>query len=197
LSITGALGLCSDHFVPNVLLLKDRVSFTSTARQGDLAGGLLGMSAGNIGGHQVLIAKLYPVLATVNLIRTHDARLPSRTRKPNLGISSSHSKWSDLRAAALLICAILRSVSFILSPRKKQLVRHCCLLSLGGDSGSFAPGRGRVIEADQTNCESGKLQSSGGRREVRDDTMPIPEYFAASALIVLITLAVAALVKGF
>jgi hypothetical protein len=32
---------------------------------------------------------------------------------------------------------------------------------------------------------------------VRDDAMPMPEYFAASALIVLITLAVAALVKGF
>jgi hypothetical protein len=38
---------------------------------------------------------------------------------------------------------------------------------------------------------------SGGRRAVRDDAMPMPEYFAASALIVLITLAVAALVKGF
>jgi hypothetical protein len=32
---------------------------------------------------------------------------------------------------------------------------------------------------------------------MRDDAMPIPDYFAASALIVLITLAVAALVQGF
>jgi hypothetical protein len=32
---------------------------------------------------------------------------------------------------------------------------------------------------------------------VRDDAVPIPEYFAASASNVLITLAVAALVKGF
>jgi hypothetical protein len=38
---------------------------------------------------------------------------------------------------------------------------------------------------------------SGGRRVVRGDAMPIPEYFAASALIVLITLAVAAMVKRF
>src|SRR5262249_559571 len=36
------------------------------------------------------------------------------------------------------------------------------------------------------------LLLSGGRRVVRDDAMPIAEYFAASA-----TLAVAALVKGF
>lgn len=35
------------------------------------------------------------------------------------------------------------------------------------------------------------------RRGVRDDAMPIAEYFAASALIVLITLAVVALVKDF
>ena len=41
------------------------------------------------------------------------------------------------------------------------------------------------------------LLLSGGRRVVRDDAMPIAEYFAASALIVLITLAVAALVKDF
>jgi hypothetical protein len=32
---------------------------------------------------------------------------------------------------------------------------------------------------------------------VRDDAMPIPEYFAARALIVLITLAIAAMIKGF
>jgi hypothetical protein len=62
--------------------------------------------------------------------------------------------------------------------------------------------RGRVIELDQTHYEGAGLKKPrwaafGGRREVRDDAMPIPEYFAASALIVLITLAVAALVKGF
>jgi len=42
-----------------------------------------------------------------------------------------------------------------------------------------------------------RLLAFYGRREVRSDAMPIAEYFAASALIVLITLAVAALVQGF
>jgi hypothetical protein len=65
--VTRTLGLCPDHLLPNVFLFEDRLSFATATGQGP-ASRFLGGRAGEIGGHDRLIAQLDPMLATVDLI---------------------------------------------------------------------------------------------------------------------------------